>query len=91
MVARLDLHGLTVDEARERLAAFVAGQRDHERRCVLIIHGKGLRSPGGRSVLKAFVHDWLDGHRAIATFCTALPRDGGDGAVYALLKPSPPP
>ena len=87
IVARLDLHGLTTAQAEERLAAFIDRQRGPERRCVLIIHGKGLRSPDGRSVLKALVHRRLEQDRAVTTFCPARPADGGDGAVYALLKP----
>ncbi len=87
LVARLDLHGLTTTQAEERLATFIARQRGLEHRCVLIIHGKGLRSRDGRPVLKALVHRWLERDRAVTAFCAARAADGGDGAVYALLKP----
>ena len=70
-----------------RLTAFIDRQRGHEHRCVLIIHGKGLRSPDGRSVLKTLVRHRLEHDRAVTAFCPARPADGGDGAVYALLKP----
>jgi len=82
----LDLHGLTSEVAREDLNAFLRSAREHGRRCVRIIHGKGLRSPGKRSVLKAKTDKWLRRKDEVLAFCSARPADGGTGAVYVLLK-----
>lgn len=84
--AELDLHGLTREEAREELAHFLAACLIQGYRCVRIIHGKGLSSPGGESVLKALSRHWLARRDAILAFCQAKPHDGGEGALLALLK-----
>jgi len=87
--AHLDLHGLTRDEAREALGAFVAKQRALGRRCVLIIHGRGLNSKDQVPVLKESMGRWLSRGalgRQVLGFCTARPCDGGAGALYVLLR-----
>ncbi len=84
--AQLDLHGLTAEQAGEALAHFIHHQRDIHARCLLIIHGKGLRSANRRPVLGQLVRHWLDQHPAVTTYCQARPADGGTGAVYVLLK-----
>ncbi len=82
----LDLHGHTIAEAEPMLCDFLLDAIENGNSPVLIIHGKGLRSfePGG--VLKPFTHDWLKQQAAVKAFCSALPKDGGTGAVYVLLR-----
>ena len=80
----LDLHGMVVDEAREAVAEFLAYCTETRIRCAIIIHGKGYRS--GTAKLKSMVNRWLRQHPAVLAFCSALPRDGGTGAVYVLIK-----
>lgn len=82
----LDLHGKTVAEAAEALTVFVARCRQHHKRCVRIIHGKGQGSPDKIPVLKTKVNSWLQQKDEILAFCSALQVDGGTGAVYVLLK-----
>ena len=86
--ARLDLHGMTQAEAHGRLTAFVEAHQAAGRRCVLVVTGKGAwREEGG--VLRDAVPRWLNeaGLRPrILSFCHAQPKDGGDGALYVLLK-----
>jgi DNA-nicking Smr family endonuclease len=84
--AHFDLHGLTSDEARVALAAFLDHAIAAERRCVRIIHGKGLGSAGGQSVLKPRIQRWLRVRKDVLGFCSARPVDGGTGAMYVLLK-----
>lgn len=84
--AELDLHGLTAPEAREALLGFLARCRHRGVRCVRIIHGKGLKSPGGRPVLKAHLNRWLPRCNEVLAFCSAPPGDGGTGAAYVLLR-----
>jgi DNA-nicking Smr family endonuclease len=84
--AELDLHGYTVPEAREALAAFINASRTAGRRCVRVIHGKGLGAAGKLPVLKVKVNAWLRQKDDVLAFCSARPQDGGTGAVYVLLK-----
>ena len=82
----LDLHGLTVPDARELLAEFLAQCARRGVRCVRVIHGKGLRSKNGQPVLKQKVANWLMRRDEILAFCQARQTEGGGGAVVVLLK-----
>lgn len=87
--AHLDLHGMTRGDAKEALSAFVREAARKGRRSVLVVHGRGLRSPGGEPVLKRAVVGWLShgslsGH--VLAFATARQVDGGGGAMYVLLR-----
>jgi DNA-nicking Smr family endonuclease len=84
--AELDLHGLTVDEARQALAEFLVDVRAMGARCVRIIHGKGYGSRHKQPVLKNKLNGWLQQRDEVLAFCSARQVDGGTGAVYVLLK-----
>ena len=84
----LDLHGHTGDEARVALAAFLNRCMIEDRRCVRIIHGKGLGSKNRLPVLKNKVRHWLMQREDVLAFCQARTVDGGAGAVIVLLKSS---
>ena len=90
MQGEIDLHGLRREEAREALAAFLreAGKRGW--RCVRIVHGKGLGSPGKTPVLKGKVHGWLAQKDEVLAFVQARADEGGAGAVVVLLRPQVP-
>ena len=83
----IDLHGMTQDEARAALGAFLAEAILHGHRCVRIIHGKGRGSGHRGPVLKSAVNRWLRRHGAVTAFCSARRADGGTGALYVLLSP----
>jgi DNA-nicking Smr family endonuclease len=83
----IDLHGLRSDQARERLAEFLRESARAGLRCVRIVHGKGLGSPGREPVLKAKVKSWLVQRNEVLAFTHARPADGGHGALIVLLKP----
>lgn len=85
--AELDLHGMIVATARAALADFIRQCQTENRRCVQIIHGKGLGSRD-RPVLKHMTHTWLRRTDAVLAFCSAVPVHGGSGAVYVLLRPA---
>jgi DNA-nicking Smr family endonuclease len=93
--AYLDLHGMTRDEARRRVDAFIRGARMREQGCVLLVHGRGKGSHGGVPVLKEKLVAWLtrDGGPGahVLAFATARPCDGGPGALYVLVRAGPPP
>ena len=84
--SHLDLHGMTRDAARIQLQHFLQLAQHQRHRVVCIVHGKGYHSEDGRPVLKAMVNKWLQDLPEVLAFCSAQPRDGGSGAVYALLK-----
>jgi DNA-nicking Smr family endonuclease len=82
----LDLHGLTVDEAKRRLVVFLRVCLADGLRCLHLIHGKGYRSEGDYPALKNHINLWLRQHPDVLAFCTAKPFEGGTGAVYVLLR-----
>lgn len=84
--AQLDLHGLRVTEARLAVAAFLASATARGQRCVRIIHGKGNGSAFKQPVLKIKVNHWLRQRDEVLAFASAIPADGGTGAVYVLLR-----
>jgi DNA-nicking Smr family endonuclease len=86
--ARLDLHGMTQEEAHRALARFIHRAQESGARTVLVITGKGSAAGGG-GVLRAAVPRWLNepGLRPrILSFTWAQPKDGGSGALYLLLR-----
>lgn len=83
--ARLDLHGLKSEHARDSLCQFIHVQAENEKRCLLIIHGKGGHE-GAPPVIKNLVNRWLPQLEEVLAFHSALPKDGGNGAVYVFLK-----
>jgi DNA-nicking Smr family endonuclease len=85
MQGHIDLHGMTRDQAREALTAFLADSVRQGLRCVRVIHGKGLGSPGRVPVLKSKVRAWLVQHDSVMAFVQAPPTQGGHGAVVVLL------
>jgi DNA-nicking Smr family endonuclease len=87
--AQVDLHGLRTDEARATLAAFIREAHKRGLRCVRVVHGKGLGSPGKTPVLKGRVHSWLVQKSEVMAFAQARPAEGGAGALVVLLRPAP--
>ncbi|HVP66288.1 MAG TPA: Smr/MutS family protein [Anaeromyxobacteraceae bacterium] len=85
----LDLHGLSRGEARAAVEAFLRESRQKGKRCVLLVHGRGLHSRDQVPVLKEALRSWLATARFgrhVLAFATARPQDGGAGAVYVLLR-----
>jgi len=85
---RIDLHGMTQAAAERALDAFLADSQAAGRRCVLVITGKGTTTEGG-GVLRREVPRWLNrapNRARVLGFDYALPRDGGQGALYVLLR-----
>ena len=83
---QIDLHGKRVDEARVALAEFLAQAVREQRRCLRVIHGKGLGSVAREPVLKGKVLRWLVQRDEVLAFCQARPNDGGAGALLVLLR-----
>ena len=89
--AHIDLHGLGVTEAKEAFEEFLNGAVTSGKRAVLVIHGRGLSSPG-EPVLKNKVSEWLTRshwRKWVIAFSSAQSYDGGTGATYVLLRHRP--
>jgi DNA-nicking Smr family endonuclease len=84
----IDLHGLTRDEARREVDAYLRKSAKRGVRCVRVIHGVGYGSSGGEPVLRGMVHSWLVQTDAVVAFCAANRNDGGHGALIVLLRPA---
>jgi DNA-nicking Smr family endonuclease len=85
--ATLDLHRLTVEEARRELWEFLQESTLYQLRTVMVLHGKGDRSPRA-GVLKSFVAHWLRDIPQVLAYHSSQPYHGGAGALYVLLKKS---
>jgi DNA-nicking Smr family endonuclease len=86
--AQVDLHGLRSDEAREALGGFIRNACKQGLRCVRVVHGKGLGSPGRQPVLKTKAQRWLIQKNEVIAFVQAKPAEGGAGALVVLLAPA---
>jgi len=89
MQSHIDLHGMIQPAAHQALTDFILQSVRKGLRSVLVVHGRGLGSPGGRPVLKHAAASWLShgeigGH--VLAFVTARLHDGGAGAMYVLLR-----
>ena len=80
----IDLHGYRVERARDALDRFIRDAARAQHRCVLVIHGKALNAE--TPVIKSHVNDWLRQLPDVLAFSSALPREGGTGALYVLLR-----
>lgn len=86
---QIDLHCLSQADAHQALTRFILAAHRAQRRCVLVITGKGLRSGGEMGVLKMNVPRWINEpplRPLVLAFTFAAPSDGGDGALYVLLR-----
>ena len=84
---QVDLHGLRREDAREALVDFIKDAARMGWRCVRVVHGKGLGSPGKTPVLKGKVQSWLIQKQEVLAFVQARPAHGGAGALVVLLAP----
>jgi DNA-nicking Smr family endonuclease len=85
----LDLHGLTREEAKGAVERFLRASRQGGKRCVVLVHGRGLHSRDQLPILKEALQGWLSTSRFgrhVLAFATARPADGGAGALYVLLR-----
>ena len=87
--ARLDLHGMTKDNARIALRRFIADKQMEKHQHVLVITGKGT---AGKGVIRQALPNWLDESplsEQVVAYHTAKPKDGGTGAWYLKLRQKP--
>ena len=97
-IRKLDLHGLSLNQANKIVKKFIIESFENGYKKLLIITGKGLRSKVHRnpylseqmSVLKHSVPEFIkndeDLFEKISRISTADLKDGGEGAFYIFLK-----
>ena len=86
---KIDLHGHTVPEALRKLKSWIFEARADGVRCGLIITGRGHHSDGGIGVLQQEIPQSLQESPLsthLLAFATAMPKHGGPGALYVLLR-----
>ena len=84
---RIDLHGLTLDQAHGALLSFIRGAAARGARCVVVITGKGKGDSIGR--IRSEAPHWLNQaplRPLILAVTQARVQHGGTGALYVLLK-----
>ena len=81
----IDLHGMTVPDAKAQLRTFIKGSVYRGHTCVRVVHGKGLGSGQRGPVLKGKVNNWLRRWNEVLAFVSTRQVHGGTGAVYVLL------
>lgn len=94
--ARLDMHGMTQAQAFEALKTFINTSFERNKRCLLVITGKGKSKSTSedwltpsQGVLKQKLPDWLADKTFIGKILKhypAHPKDGGGGAFYVYLR-----
>lgn len=85
---RIDLHGMTQDEAYRALTRFVTRAYAQYKRTLLVITGKGRVSQGG-GILRRLLPLWVGEHdlkHCVLAVTPAASKDGGDGAFYLRLR-----
>jgi DNA-nicking Smr family endonuclease len=83
--SRLELRGIKIEEAREALIQFIQMQVQHNKHCVLIIHGEES-AKNAPPLLKNLINHWLPQFQEVQAFHSAQAKDEGRDAVYVLLK-----
>ncbi len=86
--ATLDLHLMSVEEARVEVFRFVHDCIRYEVRTALINHGKGARGKDNQAMIKSYVARWLPQFNEVMAFHSAQGFHGGTGALYVLLRKS---
>lgn len=86
----IDLHGMNRHEAHEQVGIFLAESQAEGKRCLRIVHGRGHGSPGREGILRQLVKSWLARRKDVLAFCHAPSNDGGQGAIWVLLKSEKP-
>jgi len=83
---RLDLHGLTLEQARITVDRFLKQAASLGLRKVIIIHGKGLHSSSSEGILRIGIQKYLEGHPLAGRRENAGRQEGGSGATVVYLR-----
>lgn len=85
--AKIDLHGLTQEEAYEKLNSFITECKFRKLHKILVIHGKGIHTSGTDPVLGELVRKFIEQDKRCGS--SGHPKsksEGGNGATWVVLK-----
>ena len=86
--ARLDLHGLSMNEAHQTLVRFLNGVQGKGYKTILVITGKG--SISSQNTLRHHLPEWLEEsplRELVVSYTNPVrPEHGGAGAFYIILR-----
>ena len=82
----LDLHRLTGAEALEITSQFITRALENGITLIQLVHGKGHFSQADKPILKNLLLMDLRKNSSVLAYHSALPRNGGTGALNVLLK-----
>lgn len=82
----VDLHGTTRADALRAVDRLIRQAQEEGANCIRVVHGKGHGDDPAALTIKAEVNHFLRRHAQVLAFCSALPADGGAGALYVLLR-----
>lgn len=85
----IDFHGLTLDQAFDSFIYNIENSYNQGLRCLLVITGKGNRTPFGRVSIKESIEKWIKIEKIsnkIIKYVDANVKHGGSGSLYVLLK-----
>ncbi|OOE53648.1 DNA endonuclease SmrA [Salinivibrio kushneri] len=85
--ARLDLHKMSLEKARDEILRFLKQCQRMDVRTVIIVHGKGERS-NPQAMMKSYVCQWLQQISDVLCYHSTLRHQGGTGALYVMIKKS---
>ncbi len=83
---RIDLHGINIRDAAYQMDHFIDSALRRGLTSLMVIHGKNHGQIGRRPVIKNWVNQYLRHRPEVLAFSSALPKEGGTGALYVLLK-----
>jgi DNA-nicking Smr family endonuclease len=86
---KIDLHGSSQEVAFNSFSQFIFRSYKLEKRCLLVVTGKGARSESGIGVLRQNLPHWINDsalRSMVLAISYAQPKHGGEGAIYVLLK-----
>ena len=87
----VDLHGLSIESARETFEYFLGEAIRKNLKCIKVIHGRGLKSKRD-PIIKDYLKTWIVRamqRKWITAFSNAVMPEGGPGATYILLRNKP--
>lgn len=84
--AKIDLHGLTREEAWSRLDGFIRECSRRNIKKVLIVHGKGNHCENQVSVLSSMVRTFIEVDDRLGASGHPDKKLGGTGATWVIIK-----
>lgn len=87
--SKFDMHGLTIDEAFNKLVSFIEESYNRRKRIVLVVTGKGVKRDAFNSSIRENLVKWINSpllQKYVQAFDYAMQQEGGEGAFYILIK-----